>query len=216
MNILTRNLVWKLFALAAAFAVWLNVSNEPDLATIVSVPVQYNHFPKNLEISSDITETVDLEARGPSGLLSSLHDGRIAAIIDFADVTEPGERTFTITGKELKLPRGIEMVRTIPAQLRFDFERRARRFVGVDVRYSGTLPPGYAAVIVEMTPRQLEIAGPESHVMGSGELKTDPLDLTGLTGEKTETLAVYEDEPEVRILNAPQVTVKVRVEHRTH
>ncbi len=142
MNVLTRNLVWKLFALAAAFAVWLNVSNEPDLATIVSVPVQYNHFPKDLEISSDIEETVDLEARGPSGLLSSLHDGRIAAIIDFADVTVPGERTFTITGKELKLPRGIVMVRTIPAQLRFTFERRATRFVQVERAVFGEASAG--------------------------------------------------------------------------
>jgi len=214
MNILTRNLVWKLFALAAAFAVWLNVSNEPDLATIVSVPVQYNHFPKDLEISSDIVETVDLEARGPSGLLSGLHDGRLAAVIDFAGVTVPGERTFTITNKELKLPRGIELVRTIPAQLRFKFERRATRYVPVEVRYSGKLPPGYAVASVEVTPPRLEIAGPESHVMSSGHLQSDPLDLTGINSEKTETLAVYADEPEVRILNAPQVKVKIRVARR--
>jgi hypothetical protein len=214
MNMLTRNLVWKLFALAAAFAVWLNVSNEPDLATIVAVPVQYNHFPKDLEISSDIVETVDLEARGPSGLLSSLHDGRIAAVVDFAGVTVPGERTFTITGKELKLPRGIEMVRTIPAQLRFSFERHATRYVAVDVRYAGKLPPGYVVASVEVSPPRLEIAGPESHVMGSGQLESDPLDLSGITADKTETLAVYADEPEVRILNAPQVRVKIRVERK--
>ena len=34
MNFLTRNLLWKLVALVAAFGVWLNVANEPDLATI--------------------------------------------------------------------------------------------------------------------------------------------------------------------------------------
>lgn len=214
MNFLLRNLWWKLFALAAAFAVWLNVSNEPDLATIVSVPVQYNHFPKDLEISSDIVESVDLEARGPSGLLSSLHDSRIAAVIDFAGVTVPGERTFTITGKELKLPRGIEMVRTIPAQLRFTFERRATKFAMVDVQYSGKLPPGYQVASLEVTPPRLEITGPESHVMKSGQLESDPVDLTGITADRTETLAVYADEPEVRIVNAPQVKVKIRVERK--
>src|SRR5579863_5694864 len=118
MNFITRNLIWKLFALAAAFGVWLNVANEPDLATVVSVPVEYNHFPKDLEISSDIVETIDLEARGPSGLLRGLHDSRIAAIIDFASVKAPGERTFTLTAAELKLPRGVDLIRTIPAQLR--------------------------------------------------------------------------------------------------
>lgn len=212
MSFFTRNILWKLFALAAAFGVWLNVSNEPDLATIISVPVEYNHFPKDLEISSDITESIDVEARGPSGLLRSLNDGRIAAIIDFASVTGPGERTFTVTPSELKLPRGVELIRTIPAQLRFKFERRATRQVSVQVRFSGKLPPGLTVANVDVEPPQLEIAGPESHVLASGKLDSDPFDLSSVTGEKSETLSVYASEPEVRILNAPQVRVKVRVE----
>lgn len=214
MSFFTRNVLWKLFALAAAFGVWLNVENEPDLATIISVPVEYNHFPKDLEISSDIVETIDVEARGPSGLLRSLNDGRIAAIIDFASVTGPGERTFTVTPAELKLPRGVELIRTIPAQLRFKFERRATRLVPVDVRFSGTLPPNFAVASVDVEPPQLEIAGPESHVLRSGKLAADPFDLSNVTGEKSETLAVYAAEPEVRILNTPRVRVKIRVEQR--
>src|SRR5579863_8143846 len=161
MSFLTRNLLWKLLALATAFGVWLSVSNEPDLATIVSVPVEYNHFPKDLEISSDIVESIDLEARGSSGLLRGLHDSRIAAIIDFASVKAPGERTFTVTAAELKLPRGIELIRTIPAQLPFTFERRATRSVSVDVKFSGKLPPGLSIAGVDVTPAQMLIAGPE-------------------------------------------------------
>jgi hypothetical protein len=215
MNFLTRNLLWKLVALVAAFGVWLNVSNEPDLATIVSVPVEYNHFPKDLEISSDIEETIDLEARGPSGQLRSLHDSRIAAIIDFASVKAPGERTFTVTATELKLPRGIELIRTIPAQLRFTFERRATRSVPVDVRFSGTLPPGFSMAGVDVNPPQLRIAGPESHVLGSGKLVSDPFDLSNVNGDMVQTLSVYAAEPEVRILNTPQVRVKIRVRRET-
>ena len=76
MRFLTRNLLWKLLALVAAFGVWLNVASEPELATIVSVPVEYNNFPKDLEISSDIVESIDVEARGPAGQLRSLNDSR--------------------------------------------------------------------------------------------------------------------------------------------
>lgn len=216
MSFLTRNLLWKLFALAAAFGIWLNVSNEPDLATIVSVPVQYNHYPRDLEISSDIMETIDVEARGPSGLLRSLNDNRIAAIIDFASVNGPGERTFTVTNQELNLPRGIELVRTIPAQLRFTFERRTMRLVPVDVRFSGKMPAGYAVTHVDVEPPQLRIEGPESHVLSSGKLISDPFDVTNLTSDKTLTLSVYAAESEVRILNSPQVRVKVHVQQRAH
>jgi diadenylate cyclase len=216
MNFLTRNLLWKLLALAAAFGVWLSVANEPDLATIVSVPVEYNHFPTDLEISSDIVETIDLEARGSSGQLRNLHDSRIAAIVDFASVTAPGERTFTLTKAELKLPRGIELIRAIPAQLRFRFEKRATRAVAVEVPFSGKLPVGFYISGVDIEPPQLSIVGPESHVLGSGKLISDPFDLTNVTGDIRQTLSVYAAEPEVRILNTPQVRVKVRVAQRGH
>jgi len=214
MDFLTRNLLWKLLALVAAFGVWLNVANEPDLATIVSVPVEYNHFPKDLEISSDIVETIDLEARGPSGQLRSLHDSRIAAIVDFASVTAPGERTFTLTTAELKLPRGIELIRTIPAQLRFRFEKRATRAVPVEVPFSGKLPAGFSISKVDIEPSKLSIAGPESHVLASGKLVSDPFDLTSVTGDTGQTLSVYASESEVRILNTPQVRVKIRVSRK--
>jgi hypothetical protein len=214
MKFLTRNLGWKLLALVAAFGIWLNVANEPELATIVSVPVEYNHFPDDLEISSDIVETIDVEARGPAGQLRSLHDSRVAAIVDFAGVTAPGERTFTLTTAELKLPRGIDLIRTIPAQLRFKFERKSTRAVSVDVPFSGKLPAGFSIAAVDIEPGQLRIAGPESHVLGSGKLISDPFDLTTVTGDTQQTLSVYAAEPEVRILTTPQVTVKVRVQRR--
>src|SRR5205814_1444886 len=140
-----------------------NIASEPELATIVSVPVEYNHFPKDLEISSDIVEAIDVEARGPAGEIRSLHDSAIAAIIDFASVQSPGERTFTLTTAELRLPRGIDLIRTIPAQLRFTFERRATSSVTVDVPFSGKLAPGFSIAQVETLPPQLRIAGPESH-----------------------------------------------------
>jgi diadenylate cyclase len=214
MSFLTRNLLWKLLALAAAFLVWLNVANEPELATIVSVPVEYNHFPQNLEISSDIVEKIEVEARGPAGQLRSLQDSRVAAIIDFAGVTGPGERTFTLTNAELNLPRGIDLIRTIPAQLRFRFEKRLTRLVAVDVPFSGKLPPGFSIAHVDIEPPRLSIVGPESHVMSSGNLRSDPFSLTNVDSDTTQTLSVYAAEPEVRILNAPQVTVKIQVQRQ--
>lgn len=211
MRFFTRTLLWKLLALVVAFGYWLNVSNQPELATVVSVPVEYKNFPKDLVISSDIVEAIDVEARGPAGLLRSLESSGIAAIIDFSSVTAPGERTFTLTPAELKLPRGVQLVRAIPAQLRFTFETRMIRQVTVTVPFSGQLPPGLAVAHVAIDPPQLEIRGPESHVMASGKLVSDPFDLTNVTGDTERILSVYEAEPEVRILGAPQVRVKIRI-----
>ncbi len=211
MRFLTRNLLWKLFALVAAFGVWLNVASEPELATIVSVPVEYNNFPKDLDISSNIVESIDVEARGPSGPLRNLRDSHIAAIVDFASVRAAGRRTFTLTASELRLPRGIELIRTIPAQLQFQFERRATRAVPVRIGFSGKPAAGFSVGQTDVEPPQLTITGPESRVLSAKPLEADPFDLTGVSGDTERKLAVFAAEPEVRILNAPQVTVKVHV-----
>jgi len=211
---LTRNLLWKLLSLGVAFFFWLNVAREPDLATIISVPVEYNNFPGGLEISSKITESIDVEARGPAGQLRGIQEARIAAVVDFSSVNTPGERTFTLTAKQLNLPRGITLIRTIPAQLRFTFEKQMTREVSVNVKFSGTLPQGLSLGEVDVEPRELSITGPESRVRESKDLISDPFDLTSVTGDSQQILGVYEGEPEVRILDAPQVTVKIHIQHK--
>jgi len=208
---ITRNIAWKLFALGASFAIWMNVAGEPDLATIVSVPVEYSNFPRDLEISSAIVESVRLEATGPAIQMRNLGDAKPAAILDFSAVTTPGERTFTLTPKEIKLPREAQIVRVTPAQLRFRFEKHAVRKVPVDVIYSSVLPPGFSLGKVEVTPRELEIAGPESRVRAAHSVISDPFDLSQVTGPVERSLAVYASEPQVRFTGTPQVKVKVQV-----
>jgi YbbR domain-containing protein len=111
------------------------------------------------------------------------------------------------------LPRGIDLVRTIPAQLRFKFERRTTRSIPVTVVFSGKLPSGFSIAQTDVEPPELTIEGPESHVALSRKLVSDPFDLTGVTGDTERSLAVYAAESEVRILNVPQVTVKIRLRH---
>ena len=213
MRFFTHNIGWKLLSLAAGFAVWMNIASEPDLATVLSAPVEYKNYPNNLEISSDIVETIDVEARGPAGQVRDLNGLHIAAIIDFAGVTSPGERTFTLSADELKLPRGIELIRTIPEQLRFTFERGATRALTVEILFSGKLPPGLTVASFEVQPPTLTIEGPESRVAAVTKAISDPYDLSHVTvGDSERTLAVYIAEPQVRFLGTAQVTVKIHVE----
>ena len=220
MSLLTENFWWKLLSLVAACAVWYSMANQPDSATILSAPVQFRNYPKDLEISSAIVESINIEARGPANRLRDLRDARLSAAIDFSSVKAPGERTFTLTEREVKLPRGVQLVRTIPAQLRFTFERTARKPLKIDVPFSGALPTGYTVAKVEIFPPALEIAGPESSVISAKNAVSDPFDLgqvqvDGSGGEAQQHLAVFNEEPEVRFVTSPQITVKVRVQ-KTH
>ncbi len=211
-RLLTRNFFWKALSLVIAFAIWLAVASEPELATIVSVPVEYRNYPKDLEISSDIVSAVNVEAKGPAGRLRGLPESRVAAVVDFASVNGPGERTFTLNASQLNLPRGVELIRTIPSQLHFRFEQHLARMLPVDVPLSGNLPDGVTIDTIEVLPKELQVGGPASHVMRATKLMSDPFDVSQLAANRQSVVAVYSGDPEVRLLGKPQVTVKIRVQ----
>lgn len=214
-TLLTHNFGLKVLALFAAFALWFDIASEPELATIVSVPVDYKNFPKDLVISSKIVDSVSVEARGPASRLREMQQTRVAVVIDFATVHAPGERTFTLTGDELRPPRGVTLVRAIPEQLRFRFERQVVRNLAVEVAFSGVLPRGMTVGKVTINPPALIITGPESLVLAARKALTDPFDLSRVTGgssEPEQELSTYIADPELRFVSVPRVKVKVAVE----
>ncbi|MDP9171104.1 MAG: CdaR family protein, partial [Acidobacteriota bacterium] len=195
-----------------AFAVWVNIASEPELSTILSAPVEFKNFPADLEISSNnMVDKIDVEAHGASGQLRDVARTPIAAILDFSSVRVPGERTFTLSTREISLPRGIDLIRTIPAQVRFTFEHRATRAVKVQVKFSGTLPSGLAVSGFEVVPPELTVAGPESRVAEAREAITDPFDYSQVRADSSQSLAVYMPEAQVHFLDKPRVTVSIHV-----
>ncbi len=207
---LTKNLGWRVIALAIAYVIWINVANEPELATIVSAQVQYRDTGNNLEIASELVDTVEIEARGPSGLLRGLSTLRPAIILDFNDVKDPGERTFTITRLSTNLPKGVELLRATPAQIRLNFERRAYRTVPVHVRFIGNLAQGVQMKDFQVSPSTEEIFGPASQVALVQYVDTDSIDLQSMdAAHPSIQTAVFVPQPKVRFSKPPEVTVKI-------
>jgi YbbR domain-containing protein len=207
-NIFRNNLPEKALAIGAALALWLNFAAQTDLAGMLAAPLQFRHYPGDLEISSTVTESIQAEVRGSAGQLRDL-TGKVSAVIDLASVTAPGERTFTIHARDLNLPSGITLVRTVPAQVRLTFEKRASRFLKVEIPFSGQLKPGVTIDRLDVEPPLLEIIGPESKVNAARNPMSDPLDLRAVEDGSEHRLAVYIAEPEVRFVAVPSVKVKV-------
>jgi hypothetical protein len=211
LQVVFRNSGWKLLSLALATLVWIAIYREPIIFSVLSEPVQFKNAPADLEISSDIVAEVDIETRGPSGLLRNLSEKRVAVILDFSSVHTPGERTFTINRKNTNLPSGVEIVRIIPSQLRFIFEQRIVRNVKVDPQVSGKLPNGLRLLHLVANPSELAITGPDSKVRGVTTLRTDPVDLNGVSDDRNVQVTAYLPNAQLRFQNSPEVTVKVLV-----
>ncbi|MGA2738655.1 MAG: CdaR family protein [Bryobacteraceae bacterium] len=208
---ISHNMGWKLLSLAAAVLIWISVATEPELATFVSAHVEYKNLSPGVEIDSDVVETVYLEVRGPSEALRLPElPRRSAVILDMAAV-EPGQHTFNIDSNDVRLPRGVELLRAIPAQIRMDFEPGATRSVPVEVRFADGLPEHLRVLDATAEPSALAITGPARRVARVASVTTDPLVLKPETGTSTYTLAAYVNDARVRFQDSPQVTVKVTV-----
>ncbi len=209
---LVKNWFWKLLSLAVAVVLWLVLVGDPETMTSVSVPIQYKNLPRDLEIASDVPESVHLELRGPSGRLAGIAAAQIAVVLDLARQPHPGERTFTIRQGDVNLPAGVELARAVPAQLRLRFERRVERDVPVQVRFAGPPPRGYRVTRTQLSAEQRKIVGPESHVNRIESVETDQIDLSGVVSEAEFHVYCFISDPLVTFKENKPISVKVWME----
>jgi YbbR domain-containing protein len=192
------------------------VIGDPELATSITVPIEFKNTPQDLELSSELPERLRLELRGPSGRLTPEYLADTVAVVDLGSVQKPGERTFSIMPANLNLPNGVHLIRPVPSQLRLKLERRASRDVRIVPRYATPPPDGYRIVRTVFEPETLAVVGPESRVKLVDSVETDPIDLTGAVGESTFRVNTYLPDAQVRFVSSAQVTVKVFLEKRPH
>jgi hypothetical protein len=122
-RVLTRNLGWKLLAVALSVLLWIAVEGEPELLTVQAVPVFYRNVAPSLDLVANPPPTVRIQLRGPSDVLGRDNLSSVAVLLDLAGVTEPGEKTFTISHENLSLPAGVNFVRSDPPELKLHLDR---------------------------------------------------------------------------------------------
>jgi YbbR domain-containing protein len=213
-DLLFQNLIWKLLSLAIAVVLWAMVATEPELTTMANVHLEYKNLPEGLEISSEPVSSVLLELSGSSGALRGVGDAvHPAVVLDMSDATS-GERTFSIGDRNVKVTRGVRLVRAIPSAVHFHFEPRRMSTVPVRVRFLHEGQNGYAVAEYHVDPPQMEITGPRSSVTRVAGVVADPIDLASATGTSQFHVNVFTDDSFVRFLNTPEVAVTVTMKKK--
>jgi len=211
MKISLSNLAIRGFSLAAATVLWATFVASPPIIRSVSAPIEFRNMPAGLEISSAVPGNVYLEVRGPSAQLHTVNLSNETVVLDLGSVNRPGEHTFTIEPKNIDLPAGLQVVRTVPSQIRLRFERRATAQIPVRVRLAGPPPHGYEIVQQVISPPVLTITGPESHVRGASFAETDPIELTPAAGWQLHHVQTYVRDQYLQVESSPAVTVSIKL-----
>jgi YbbR domain-containing protein len=99
----------------------------------------------------------------------------------------------------------MKIERTLPAQLRFQFERSVSRDVPVRVRHSGKPKEGFQLTV---TPATVAIVGPESRVNRIEAADTDMIDLSNVSADAEFHVNAFIGDTHVRFKQPPRVIVK--------
>jgi len=212
MTLFTRNFGWKLLALGIAFALWIFAAREPELATSLAVPIEFQNIPQDLDIGGNLPDRIRVEVRGPSGRLTRDNLADAAVVLDLSDA-HPGQRTYTVRNSNMSLPFGVDFYRAVPSQVTLRFDQLAARTIPIQPVYI-EIPEGYQVSATEIDPANVRIRGPEQRIANTSHVVTDPIDLTGVVSQKQFRTRINLGDPQVRLESPPDVTVTVKLERR--
>jgi YbbR domain-containing protein len=207
-----HNFWLKVLSLLMAVGLWMAIAPEQEPAEVeVRVPIEFEHVPSHLEISSITIPEAQIRVRGPERLIRELRSSDIHAQLEMADA-KPGERTFDLTAQQIRHARDLHVVQVVPGQVHLTFDTRLTREVEIRPRVTGTFVEGEQIGKVLADPERITITGPKNHVEQVEAATTDPVDVSGTTSHATFVTMVYVPDPLVQVVNPAPVRVTVVME----
>lgn len=211
-HLLFDNFSLKLSSLVIAVLMWYGVAHEPITEITERVPIEFSHSPKGLDYSSDaVIPQAQVRLRGPARVLRELPSEEVHVVLNLKGAT-PGEHTYDISGDQVQVPHGVQVMQVTPSRLHLVFERSESREVAIKPRIVGTLPPGYRLVSVTTDPASVTISGPERHIDAVDFALTDAVDVTGTAGVASFDTRAYLPDPLVHLASSNSIRVVVRTE----
>ena len=207
-----HNFWLKILSLLLATGLWLAISPDQELAEVaVRVPIEFEHVPLHLEISSATIPDAQIRVRGPQRLIRDLRSTDIHAELELADA-KPGERTFDLTAQQIHLGRELHVVQVVPGQVHLSFDMRLTRDVEIHPRVTGIFPDGEQIAKVLVDPERITITGPRRQVEMVDAATTDPVDASGTRSQATFVTNVYVSDALVQVVQPTPVRVTVIME----
>jgi len=204
----------RLASLGLAILLWFAIAAETRSEMGLIVPVELQNVPRDLELTGEVVNSVEVRLRASPGVLQRLTPADVSAQIDLAGVSE-GERIVHLSADTIRVPFGVRVVRVNPTIITLDFERTLQKVVPVRPRIIGRPARGYEVAEIQAQPAEIRIAGPRSRVQEIESAFTEAISIEGARADVEDDVGVGLDDPALRVLDQPRahVVARIREEH---
>ncbi len=207
-----QNWFLKVVSLLLATLLWAAVSNQASSEIGLDVPLEYRNIPSQLEITGEMTNTIQVRLRGSSNVIKGITAKDVSTTIDLGKM-RTGEKIVALSPQNVQVPFGAEVIRVNPSTVRFTLERTVTKTVDIVPTMAGQPANGFEVGQVFINPNTVEVEGPESLVDMLSAVATTPirLDRKQSSFEQTADLDVLD--PQIRLQHPSAVSVKIEI-HR--
>jgi len=208
---ITNNWQLKIVSLVLAVMLWMAVANQASSEIGLEVPLEYRNIPRRLEITGDMTNTVQVRLRGSSSLIKDITAKDVSTMIDLGKMTS-GEKNVPLSPQNVQAPFGAEVIRVNPSSVRFNLERTITKTIPVVPAIQ--LADGYELGKLEVSPPQVQIEGPESRVNTLNSIATVAIRVDRGKSRVEQTADLDVPDPQIRLLHPSPVSVRVEVRRK--
>jgi YbbR domain-containing protein len=174
------NLGLKIAAVLLSIVLWVFVTSRGQSEISLDVPIEVKNVPAGLEMVNYSVKNVSLTVKGQERFVRNLRPSETGITIDLSKAKK-GENIYFIHRDDIKLPRAITVTSITPSSIKVLTDESITRPVRVVPPVIGEPEKGYYVRSVEVSPQTVAIEGVRSEVLRLKSVKTEPLDVTGLS-----------------------------------
>ena len=208
-----QNWFLKVVSLLLATLLWAAVSNQASSEIGLDVPLEYRNIPTQLEITGDMTNTIQIRLRGSSNVIKGITAKDVSTTIDLSNM-RTGEKIVALSPQNVQAPFGAEVIRVNPSSVRFTLERTVTKTVDIVPTLAGQPVNGFETGQVSVSPNTIEVEGPESRVDALSSIATTPIRLDRKQSSIEQTVDLDVPDPQIRLLHPSAVNVKIEIRRK--
>lgn len=173
----------KFISLFTALFLWMYVQNSETVKFEKTVALEFI-LPSDMVFAETPVQEVVFMIEGPRAFVRNVSEREDKLLIDLNKAGAKKQQSFgiDIVPTQLSLPFGMVVERVLPRKINIKLEKKARKTVPLKPRFIGNLPEGLSISRSEMSPKEIEIWGPQSLVKNIKEITTAPIDKETLIG----------------------------------
>jgi YbbR domain-containing protein len=185
-QIIFDNLGLKVSAVLIAVFLWFFVTSQGQSEISLEVPLEFKDIPAELGIAGSTAKAVTLTMRGQERFMKSLNASDLRVFLDLGKA-KPGEIVYPVNKEDVKLPFAMTVTNVTPPSVRVKLEEITFKTISVQPQLLGSPEQG-AVLSIVVEPRTAVIRGLKSELKKINMIRTEPLDISHISGTITEEL----------------------------